>query len=264
MSSPHTHAKRRRVFTVAAAQMVQRRDMAEAARAVATMVARAGRLGARFLVTPEMILTGYHGGFDQATRDRLIEQVIRPACARHRVALILGAGSYRSAAGRRSARPFIQATVIDASGNIIGAHDKVIPTAGDLKWCARGAARGLRVFRSEGLPFGVTICNDFWATPLYTTLPDLNLPSLLARKKARVIFHVIASGTDRAYLDFHTRRMEERAIRAGVWVVSANCARDRRTPCNAPTGIVDPAGTWRVSAPLAGEHLVTGRITIYT
>src|SRR5438067_1001492 len=84
--------------------------IADAARAVATMVARAGRLGARFLVTPEMILTGYHGGFDQATRDRLIDQIIRPACARHRVALILGAGSYQSAAGSPSSHPFIQAT----------------------------------------------------------------------------------------------------------------------------------------------------------
>ena len=262
MSSAHTRIKARRVFTVAAAQMVERHNMADAARAVATMVAKAGRLGARFLVTPEMILTGYHGGFDQATRDRLIDEVIRPACARHQVNLIVGAGSYRSAAGRRSSRPFIQAMIIDASGSIIGAHDKVIPTAGDLKWCARGDARGLRVFRSEGLTFGVTICNDFWATPLYTTLPDLNVPILLAGQKARVIFHAIASGRDRLYLDFHTRRMEERAIRARLWVVSANCIRDRRTPCNAPTGIVDPAGTWRVTAPLAGEHLVTGRISI--
>jgi predicted amidohydrolase len=242
--------------------MLVRRDMTESARAIATVVAGASELGARFLVTPEMILTGYHRDFDQVTRDRLIDEVIRPACARHRVALILGAGSYRSAAGRRSSRPLIQATVIDAMGKVIGAHDKVIPTQGDLKWCARGAPRGLRLFRSKGLPFGVTICNDFWATPLYTTLPDLNVPILLARKGARVIFHAIASGTDGRYLDFHTRRLEERAIRARVWVVSANCVRDRRTPGNAPTGIVDPTGVWKVRAPLAGEHLIAGRISI--
>src|SRR5436305_1520187 len=124
MSPRHIRLKWRRVFTVAAAQMIQRHNMAETARAVAKMVARAGRLGARFLVTPEMILTGYHGAFDQAKRDRLIDEVIRPACATHRVTLILGAGSYRSAFGRRSSRPFIQATIIDAIGVVIGAHDK--------------------------------------------------------------------------------------------------------------------------------------------
>jgi predicted amidohydrolase len=108
----------------------------------------------------------------------------------------------------------------------------------------------------------VTICNDFWATPLYTTLPDLNLPSLLARKGARVIFHAIASGSDERYLDFHTRRLEERAIRARVWLVSANCVPDRHTRCNAPTGIVDPGGVWKKRAPLAGEHVIAGRVSI--
>jgi len=250
------------VFIAAAAQMIQRQNMTQAARAVATMIAKAGRRGAQFLVTPEMILTGYHGRFDQAARDGLIDEVIRPVCARHQVALVLGAGSYRSATGRRSSRPFIQAIVIDSDGAVLGAHDKVIPTAGDLKWCAGGAARDLRVFRSRGLTFGVTVCNDFWATPVHTTLPDFNVPLLLARRKARVIFHAIASGSDPSYLDFHTHRMEERAIRARVWVVSANCVRDRRTPCNAPSGILDPTGTWRASAPLIGEHLVVGRITL--
>src|SRR5436309_15655026 len=122
MASRHSHLKQRCAFTVAAAQMMQRRTMTESARAVADMVARASRLGARYLVTPEMILTGYHCAFDQATRDRLIDEVIRPECARRRVTLILGAGSYRSAAGRRSSRPYIQATVIGSSGNILGAH----------------------------------------------------------------------------------------------------------------------------------------------
>lgn len=236
--------------------------MSQAARAIAKMIDRAGRRGAQFLVTPEMILTGYHGKFDQAERDGLIDNVIRPACARQRVTLILGAGSYRSGTGRRSTRPFIQALVIGSDGAVLGAHDKVVPTDGDLKWCARGLKRNLRVFRSQGLMFGVTICNDFWATPGFTSLPDINVPLLLARRKARVIFHAVASGSDAGYLDFHTHRMEERAIRAGVWVVSANCVRDRRTPCNAPSGIVDPAGTWSARAPLVGEHLVIGQITI--
>jgi predicted amidohydrolase len=248
------------VFIAAAAQLIRRRDMTLAARAVVSMIAKAGRRGAQFLVTPEMILTGYHGRFEQAARDRLIDEVIRPECARHRVTLILGAGSYRSATGRRSSLPFIQATVIDSDGTVLGAHDKLIPTEGDLQWCARGSARDLRVFRSQGLTFGVTICNDFWATPGFTTLPDLNVPLLLARRKARVIFHAVASGSDAAYLDFHTHRMEERAIRARVWVVSANCVHDRRTPCNAPSGIVDPTGAWKARVPLVGEHLVIGPI----
>src|SRR5689334_25214693 len=95
-SNPGGRIVRRRVM-VAAAQMRVRPRMADAARAVAAMVGRAARRGATLLVTPEMILTGYHGRFDQRERDRLIAEVLRPVCARHGVTLIVGAGSYRSA-----------------------------------------------------------------------------------------------------------------------------------------------------------------------
>jgi hypothetical protein len=64
------------------------------------------------------------------------------------------------------------------------------------------------------------------------------------RRKARVIFHAVASGSDAAYLDFHPSNGGARDP-GTRWVVSANCVRDRRTPCNAPSGIVDPCGTWR-------------------
>lgn len=251
----------RRTFRVAAAQMRSRPNMAASAQAVVGMIARAARRGARFLVTPEMILTGYHGRFDQAERDRLVDGLIRPACARHGVALILGAGSYRDADGRPVRKPRIQVTVIDRRGRVVGFHDKVLPTGGDLSWCSRGKPSHLRVFRTGGLTFGATICNDYWATPIYTTVPDLNVPVLLAGKGARVIFHAINSGGGRAYLDFHTKRIEERAIRAGVWVVSANAVKGR-VASNVPSGIVNPQGRWRARAPLAGEHLVVGRVNV--
>jgi predicted amidohydrolase len=249
-----------RVFTVAGAQMIPRRTIAEAGNAVAAFVGRAAARGATHLVTPEMILTGYHGNFDQRERDRVVNEVIRPACRSHGVTLCLGAGNYRDASGRRMKKPFIQVTVIGPGGGISGVHNKTIPTTGDLAWCARGSPSRLRVFRSGGLTFGVTICNDFWATPGFTGLPDINLPVLLARLGAKVVFHSIASGHDPAYRDFHARRMEERAIRAGVWVASANCASDAGKPVNAPSGIVDPRGVWTARAPSCGEHLYIGRI----
>ena len=249
-----------RVFTVAAAQMAARKTMPEAAEAVVRMVRRAAARGARFLVTPEMFLTGYHGHFDQEARDCLIENVIAPVCREHGMTLMLGAGSHLDSRGRKMRKPYIQVVVIGPTGRILGVHNKTVPTGGDLKWCRGARLRDLRVFRSQGLTFGSTICNDFWATPVYTTLPDPNLPSRLARLGARVIFHSIASGHGRSHLDFHTYRMEERAIRAGVWVVSAQCVTVPRKPVSAPTGIVGPDGVWRVKAPLTGEHLMVGKI----
>jgi len=251
----------RRSFTVAAAQMVARRTMNEAAAAVVGMIHRAARRQARFLVTPEMFLTGYHGAFDQEVRDCLIENVIAPACEEAGITLLLGAGSHLDGRGRRMRKPYIQTVVISSTGRILGVHNKTVPTGGDLKWCRAGKLRDLRVFRSQGLTFGATICNDFWATPGYTTMPDPDLPVRLAKLGARVIFQSINSGHGKAYLDFHTTRMEERAIRAGVWVISAQCVNDPGKPVSAPTGVVGPDGVWRVKAPLRGEQLVIARIT---
>jgi predicted amidohydrolase len=226
------------------------------------MVRQAADCGAAFLVTPEMILTGYHGGFSQPERDWTIEAILKPACRRHRMTLMLGAGNFRDINGKTARKPFIQVVVIGPQGEIVGVHSKTIPTDGDLKWCSAGRPRDLRVFQSGGLKFGATICNDFWATPGFTSLPDLNLPVRLAALGAKVVFHSIASGHGTAYADFHTMRMEERAIRAGVFVVSANCTENPRKPVNAPSGIVDPQGHWLVRAPLIGEGLYFNRIRV--
>ena len=251
-----------RKLVLAGAQMSARDSVPGAARAVASFVERAAARGATHLVTPEMILTGYHASFSQAERDRAVEEVVRPAARRARLTLMLGAGTFVSPSGRRLRKPLNQVLVIGPDGDIVGAHSKTIPTGSDLKWSTRGRPSDLKVFRSGGLVFGCLICNDFWATPRYTALPDLNLPVRLARMGARVIFHSIASGFDRAYLDFHTRRLEERAIRGRVWVAGANAVNNPGKPVNAPSGVVDPGGRWRIRAPGRGERLYALKVSI--
>ncbi len=251
---------KRRAFCVAAAQMRVRPTMEAAADAVVAMIRRAARRKAQFLLTPEMILTGYHGAFDQRRRDALIADRIAPACRAARLCLILGGGSYRDVHGRRSRRPFIQATVIGPDGVIRGAYSKTVPTGGDLSWCAAGRLADLRPFTVAGLTFGITICNDYWCTPGFTTRPDPHLAARWAKAGARVIFQLINSGHGRSYLDFHTTRLEERAELAGVWVVSANAVSQPGQPVNAPSGILGADGRWRARAPLVGERLVVGRV----
>ncbi len=247
----------RRSFVVAAAQMRCRESVEENAAAVVGMMRRAARRGASWLVTPEMILTGYHGRFDQRQVDRVIDDVIVPACREHRMTLILGTGKYSG-----PGRPFIHALVIGPDGRRRGGYSKTVPTGGDLKWCRAGRVADLRVFEVQGLRFGITICNDFWCTPVFTTLPDPHLVARWAKRGARVVFHLVNSGHDRTFRDFHTTRMEERAARAGIWVVSASAVSDPRRPVNAPTGILGPDGRWRAMAPGVGERLLVGRIPV--
>lgn len=236
--------------------------MEEAADAVVAMVRRAARQRAVFLVTPEMILTGYHGHFDQRRRDALIAERIAPACRAAKLCLILGAGSFHDVRGRRSRRPFIQATVIGPDGTIRGAYSKTVPTGGDLKWCSAGRLADLRPITVSGLRFGITICNDFWCTPGFTTMPDPHLVDRWAARGARVVFHLINSGHGGSYLDFHNTRMEERAALAGVWVISANAISDPRRPVNASSGVLGPDRRWRVRAAPRGERLVVGAVRL--
>jgi len=243
--------------------MATRATIAETAKAVVKMVAKVAAKGATHIVTPEMLLTGYHGKFDQTERDEALESVIRPACRKYGVTLSIGAGNFRNAAGKLMKKPYIQTVVIGPDGKIVGVHNKTIPTGGDLKWCMRGDPKDLSVRESGRLKFGNTICNDFWATPGgCTTLPDINLPVLLGKMGAKVIFHSIASGHSKGYLDFHTTRMEERAIRAGVWVVTANLVENPKLPLNAPSGIVGPDGVWRYKASLKGERFYVKTIEV--
>lgn len=155
-----------RTFTIAAAQMSPRQSIRETGSAIATLLQRAAARGATHLITPEIILTGYHDRFDQAERDRVIAEVLQPTCKKFNIALNVGAGNRRNSAGRMMRKPAIQVTVINAHGRIIGTHDKTIPVHSELRWCRRGLPRNLRVFRTNDLTFGVTICNDFWATPI--------------------------------------------------------------------------------------------------
>jgi len=241
--------------------MMQRNDLSLARRDVERMLRRAAKAGAEYLATPEMILTGYHADFDQDARDVAVDE-LRVVCRECGIALILGAGNYRTSAGRKLRKPYIQATVISSQGKIVGTHNKTLPAGGDSDWCTDGKLRELRVFKGEGLTFGATICNDLWATPGYTRGADPRLAALLARKGARAIFHGSASGHSAEYTDFHTSRVEERAKLAGLWIIAAACIEDKRQAANAPTGIVGPDGKWRKQAPLRGERLVVGEVDI--
>jgi len=252
----------RKAWVVATAQMRMRTTMEAAAGAVVAMIRRAARRKARFLVTPEMFLTGYHGRFDQRQRDALIADRIAPACRAANLCLILGAGSYRTARGKPSRRPFIQATVIGPDGRIVGAYSKTVPTGGDLQWCNAGRLNDLRPMTISGLRFGITICNDYWCTPGYTTMPDPHLVRRWATRGAKAIFQLINSGHANSYWDFHRTRLEERAALAKVWVVSANAISNPRRPVNAPSGILAPDGRWRAQAPVRGERLVLGHVTV--
>lgn len=229
---------------IAMVQMDGDETIAATAARIAAYIRRAGERECRFILFPEMILTGYHGEFDLAERDAGLEQILAAVRAAG-VATIVGTGD-RTAAGVT-----IQNRIYDAAGELLGTHDKLLPTTGDRKWCQVGTE--LRLFETAGLRFGTLICNDLWSTPGCTDLPDTRLLEQLGAMGAQVCFHAISSGSSPQHWHWHTSNTELRGQAAGVTVVAANRAAKPRV--NAPTGICRD-GRWLVQAPRAGEQFL--------
>jgi len=233
-----------RRYRVAGAQIYVTRDVGANKARIIEYIRRAGEDRVDFLVFPEMALTGYWGGFDQKERDAALKDV-RAVIKETGVAVLLGTGD------KVGGDCYIQVRAYTGKGRLIGTHEKTIPTDGDMSWCTRGW--GPRVFRHKGLMFGCLVCNDFWVTPTFSTLPDMNLPGWLAFLGAEVIFHSIYSGAKRDFLNFHAGMLERRAREHGLYVVTANAAQQKGV--NAPSGVMGPDGRWLVRANRCGERM---------
>jgi predicted amidohydrolase len=245
------------LFCVAGVQMATCATISETAGVIARYLHKAADRGAQVLLTPEMILVGYRGDYDRRVRDQAIRDILGPACRRYQISLLLGTGTHRG-----KGKPFNQLLMLNSRGDQAWAYSKVLPTPSDLKMFRKGALTNLKLRRIGGISCGTTICNDFWATPGYTDLPDPNTPKRLAGQGARVIFQAIASGSDLSLVDFHTRRLEDSAARFGLWVVTANAIPGPGRPVNAPSGIVGPDGNWLTRLPAKGERMYVETIRV--
>ena len=66
----------------------------------------------------------------------------------------------------------------------------------------------LKTFEWNGKTFGILICNDLWATPGYTTMPNPYLPWKLKQMGAKFIVHCINSVSSQKYKSFHESSAE--------------------------------------------------------
>ncbi|MBN2308848.1 MAG: carbon-nitrogen hydrolase family protein [Candidatus Hydrogenedentes bacterium] len=200
-----------------------------------------------FILFPEMSLTGYHGEFSDKATEQAWRQ-IAAACRQSYVSALIGTGC-RTAEG-----VFIQTRIYDKSGELVGTHEKLVPTAGDRKFCRPGEE--LRVFEDNGITFGCLICNDLWVTPGCGPYPDPRLMYQLGQKGAQIVFHSAHSGSSAIHTPFHESNLVLRARESKIYVATANAA-DPDGPVNSPTGVVSPEGEWLVQCPRQGQHAFT-------
>lgn len=199
---------------------------------------------ADFIVFPEMSLTGYHGDFgDKSTRQAWRQ--IAAACRQSYVTALIGTGC------RDNGSTYIQTRIYTDEGELLGTHEKIVPTQGDRKFCQPGAE--LRVYSHKGLEFGCLICNDLWVTPGCGPYPDPRLAYQLGQKGARTIFHSIHSGSSSIHTPYHESNLALRAMESKVHIFTANAA-DPSGPVNAASGVMSPEGQWLTQCPREGEH----------
>jgi predicted amidohydrolase len=210
---------------------------------------------ADILLTPEGSLSGYTPDFDGKEVRKALDEIVEYASSAG-VGLALGTCFYEE-----DDKCYNQIRFYDKAGNFLGFHSKIL-RCGDHGDPKRGeinhyAVTPLRTFEFEGVIIGGLICNDMWANPGCTTLPDTHLSQELSRMGAKIIFHAAFGGRDdsewsKVNWNYHESNLRMRARAGGIWIVTADSSNPTNLNSSCPSGVVDPNGDWACTSEAKG------------
>jgi predicted amidohydrolase len=219
---------------------------------------------ADILLTPEGSLSGYTHRFDQKEVAKGLSAIMTRT--RGKLGLALGTCYFEE-----DGLCYDQVRFYDTRGKSLGFHSKILlcstltePLEGEIE---HYATKPLRTFRFKRATVGGLVCNDMWANPCYTSMPDSHLSQELARMGARVIFHAVNGGRDKSEFsqvarNFHESSLRLRAAAGKIWIVTADNCFPEDIPSSCPSGIVDPHGNWIVKIPDKGKQFFACTIEI--
>lgn len=215
---------------------------------------------ASILLTPEGSLSGYTPSFDRVKVEAALAEVT--ACAiKAKVGLALGVCFYEQGADK----PSDQIRFYDQDGRLLGVHSKILrctnmknPSPGNEE-VDRYETSELNIFKINDIPVGGLVCNDLWATPDWTSMPDPHLTQQLSEMGARVIFHAANTGTHQGewgevYRQYHDSNLQIRALTGKVWIVTVDAAPEGDGRCSHTSGVINPSGNWLIRAENRGEQ----------
>lgn len=203
---------------------------------------------ADILLTPEGSLSGYKSDFNQDVLDKALVELVNYA-ASAKVGLALGTCFFE-----KDRKCYNQIRFYDKSGKFLGFHSKIL-RCGNLDDPNKGeindyAFTPLRTFLFEDIIIGGLICNDMWANPECTTLPDTHLSQQLSRMGARIIFHAVNGSRDEnewssvVNWNFHESNLRMKASAGNVWIVTADNSYPENLKSSCPSGVLDQGGNW--------------------
>ncbi len=233
---------------VAGAQLAVKMDIEANTEAILRAIEFARAERAEILLTPEGSLSGYTPHFDARVVSIALERVTA-AARRAGVGLALGTCFIEPEDGLC----YNQIRFYQPDGAYLGFHSKTLrcgslsdPPLGEIN---DYAVRPLRTFDYGGIPIGGLICNDLWANPQCTPMPDPHLTQQLATMGARIIFHAVNGGRDggpwsEVAWRYHEANLRMRAAAGRVWIVTVDSSEPVHLRCSAPSGVISPAGAW--------------------
>ena len=257
-SADSTQQARR--LRVAVAQISVTRDIKANIATISKAIDRAVAEKAEVLLTPEGSLSDYTHKFDQSKVRAGLRKLVAKASSAN-LALALGTCFVEPDDGKC----YNQIRFYDSDGKFLGFHSKILrcgtmtkPTQGEIN---HYAASPLRTFRIKGITVGALICNDMWANPGCTPMPDPHLSQQLAEKGVKIIFHAVNGGRNgsewsrNVFWPFHETNLRIRAKTGKLWIVTADNCLPVDIPCSAPSGVLKPNGNWAIKTPDQGEHM---------
>ena len=243
-------------------QMNVTRDIKKNRDHILTGIRNAAEEGADFLVTPEGSLSGYTPDFNQSELLTALEEITMEA-SKLNVGLMLGTCYKELKSGREYC--YNQVRVYSPDGHFMDAYSKILrcssldlPGSGEMVDYIEGE---LKTFVWNDLRYGVLICNDLWATPGYTTMPNPYLPWKLNQMGAQFIVHCINSGTVQKYRPFHESSAELWALSLHIPILEVNAAQEGEI-INAQSGLIDANGERSLRVNDSGFQYFTVRIEI--
>ena len=210
---------------------------------------------ADILLTPEGSLSGYTPDFDRIGVRTALDEIVEYASSAG-VGLALGTCFYEE-----DDKCYNQIRFYDKTGYLLGFHSKILrcgnhrePEKGEVN---HYAVTPLRTFEFEGVRIGGLICNDMWANPECTTLPDTHLSQQLSGMGAKIIFHAVNGGRDdsewsQVNWNYHESNLRMRARSGSVWIATADSSSPTNLKSSCPSGVVDPNGKWVCTTKSAG------------
>lgn len=249
---------------VCGAQIPVSHDIAENVSTLRRAIEFAAQAKAEILLTPEGSLSGYTPRFDAPAVLKGLERV-RGWAREAKLGLALGTCFIEG-----DGNCYNQIRFYAPGGEFLGFHSKTL-TCGSLTQPPVGeindyAVQPLRIFDYQGIKVGGLICNDLWANPACTPMPDTHLTQQCARLGARIIFHAVNGGRDGSEWSevnwrYHEANLRMRAAAAKVWIVTVDNAFPLDLSCSAPSGVINPEGNWVCQAEPVGEQYFVSTIS---